>query len=182
MSRVLLAVLMMGATAIAASAQTPQPFPRPGSPPPPQTKPSQPPPAEPAQPTPQPAAPSQPGGAPTEATLGVPVYPGAQFITSYDAGRGQRYYLYGVVAPFAEMVTYYRTTLKQRGELLFESPATHMFEVGRYRDDAMAFPPSVTIKDYASGGAAGYPNPVNNPTTTHFPTIIQIVPAPAVAR
>jgi len=26
----------------------------------------------------------------TEALLGVPIYPGAQFITSYDAGRGQR--------------------------------------------------------------------------------------------
>ena len=29
--------------------------------------------------------------APTEATLGVPIYPGAQFLASYDAGRGQRY-------------------------------------------------------------------------------------------
>lgn len=181
MSRVLIAAVALLAASAVASAQTPQPFPRPGSPPPPSqpapptAKPSEP---SPAQPTPpQPA--SQAGGAPTEATLGVPVYPGAQFITSYDAGRGQRFYLYGVVATFSEMVTYYRTTLKQRGELLFESPATHMFEVGRYRDESMAFPPSVTIKDYASGGSAGYPNLVNNPTTTHFPTLIQIVPAPA---
>ena len=43
-------------------------------------------------------------GAPTEAMLGVPIYPSAQFITSYDAGRGQRFYLFGVGAPFAEMV------------------------------------------------------------------------------
>ena len=35
-------------------------------------------------------------GAPTEATLGVPIYPGAQFITSYDAGRGQRFYIFGI--------------------------------------------------------------------------------------
>jgi hypothetical protein len=28
--------------------------------------------------------------APTEQTLGLPIYPGAQFITSKDAGRGQR--------------------------------------------------------------------------------------------
>ena len=34
----------------------------------------------------------QRGRGPTEAMLGVPIYPGAQFIASYDAGRGQRYY------------------------------------------------------------------------------------------
>jgi hypothetical protein len=182
MPRVLIVALALVATAAAASAQTPQPFPRPGTPPPQPTgkpTPTQP---EPTRPAPTQPAPGQPDSAPTEATLGVPVYPGAQFIASYDAGRGQRYYLYGVVSPFSEMVTYYRTTLKQRGELLFESPATHMFEIARYRDDTMAFPPSVTIKDYASGGSAGYPNPVDNPSTTHFPTIIQIVPAPAAGR
>ena len=32
---------------------------------------------------------------PTEQQLGLPVYPGAQFIRSYDAGSGQRYYLFG---------------------------------------------------------------------------------------
>jgi hypothetical protein len=175
MSRSFFAALALLTAASVASAQTPQPFPRPGAPPP-QPAPSTPERTEPPQPTPAPS-----GGAPSEATLGVPVYPGAQFIKSYDAGRGQRFYLFGAVATFAEMVTYYRSTLKQRGELLFESPATHMFEVGRYREDAMAFPPSVTVKDYASGGSPGYPNPVNNPTTTHFPTIIQIVPSPAAA-
>ena len=36
--------------------------------------------------------------------LGVPIYPGAQFIASYDAGRGQRYYLFGTNASFAEIV------------------------------------------------------------------------------
>ena len=48
-------------------------------------------------------------GAPTEATLGFPIYPTAQFIASYDAGRGQRYYIFGATAPFAELVAYYRT-------------------------------------------------------------------------
>ena len=46
---------------------------------------------------------------PTEATLGVPIYPGAQFIASYDAGRGQRYYIFGSAATFVDLVTYYRT-------------------------------------------------------------------------
>ena len=38
-----------------------------------------------------------------------PVYPSAQFLSAYDAGRGQRYLLYGTTASFAEIVAYYRT-------------------------------------------------------------------------
>ena len=86
--------------------------------------------------------------------------------------------MYGVSLPFAEMVTYYRTALKTRGEVLFETPPTHQFETGRFRDETMAFPPSVTIKDYTFGGAAGYPNPKRGTQPERFPTIIQIVPAP----
>ena len=40
--------------------------------------------------------------------LGVAIYPTAQFLASYDAGRGQRYYLFGTTASFAELVGYYR--------------------------------------------------------------------------
>ena len=54
-------------------------------------------------------------GAPTEATLGVPIYPGAQFIASYDAGRGQRYYLFGSAASFVDLVTYYRHGAEAEG-------------------------------------------------------------------
>ena len=72
--------------------------------------------------------------------LGVPVHPGAQFLASYDAGQGQRYYLFGSAATFADLVAYYRNVLKQRGELVFDEPATHMFEVGRFREETMAFP------------------------------------------
>ena len=39
-------------------------------------------------------------------------------------------------------------------------------------------PPSVTIKDYTSSGATGYPNPKPGAQPERFPTIIQIVPAP----
>ena len=150
---------------------SPRPFPAPSQKP-----------ATPPAPPPQPGAPTGPrgvqGGAPTEATLGAPIYPTAQFITSYDAGRGQRFYLFGVTLPFAEIVQYYRTALKTRGDLLFESPPTHQFDIGRFRDEVMAFPPSVTIKDYTFGGSAGYPNPVRGGEPERFPTIIQIVPAP----
>jgi hypothetical protein len=108
----------------------------------------------------------------------VAVYPAAQFITSYDAGRGQRYYLYGATATFAEIVQYYRTLLRQRGELVFEEPPVHQFDLGRFREETMAFPPSVTVKDYTWGGHAGYMNPKRGAQPARFPTIIQIVPNP----
>jgi hypothetical protein len=107
--------------------------------------------------------------------LGVPVYPGAQYLTSYDAGRGQRYYIFGSAASFVDLVTYYRSTLKQRGELVFEVPATHQFDVGKYREETMAFPSGVTIKDFQSAVSQGYPNPKPGGQPARFPTIIQIV-------
>lgn len=124
-----------------------------------------------------PALPSDPS-APTEAVLGVPIYPTAQFLASYDAGRGQRYYVFGTSAAYAELVTYYRTILKERGNQVFEQPPTHVFEVGRFREETMAFPPSVTVKDWTWGGSAGYPNPKPGAQPPRFPTIIMIVPAP----
>lgn len=113
---------------------------------------------------------------PTEATLRLPVYPAAQFLASYDAGRGQRYYIFGSTASFVELVTYYRTLLKQRGNLVFDVPATHQFEVGRFREDTMAFPPGVVIKDYQSEVSPGYPNPKPGGQPATYPTLIQIVP------
>jgi len=151
----------------------PQPFPRPGASQP--ARPPQPPPQQPGAPPSQPA-PIRPDAAPTEAMLGVPIYPGAQFIASYDAGRGQRYYIFGSAASFVELVAYYRTILKQRGELVFDVPATHEFDVGRFREETMAFPPGVTIKDYQSDVSQGYPNPKPGGQPARFPTLLQIVP------
>jgi hypothetical protein len=151
----------------------PQPFPRPATPPTGQPARPAPPPVPPSEAQP---APPKPGGAPTEAMLGVPIYPGAQFIASYDAGRGQRYYIFGSAASFVDLVTYYRTALKQRGELVYDVPATHEFDVGRFREETMAFPPGVTIKDYQSDVSQGYPNPKPGGQPARFPTVIQIVP------
>ncbi len=116
--------------------------------------------------------------APSEATLGVALYPAAVFLTSYDAGRGQRYYLFGSTSSFSEMVAYYRTLLKERGTLVYEQPQTHIFETGRYNEDTMAFPPSVTVKDYTWGGSPGLLNPTPGAQPERFPTVIQIVPTP----
>jgi hypothetical protein len=150
----------------------PQPFPRPGP-----ARPAPQPPAKPAPAAPQPAATTVPEGSPSLGVLGIPVYPGAHFLASYDAGRGQRYYLFGATASFVDVVTYYRLALKQRGELVFDVPATHEFDVGRFREETMAFPPGVTVKDFQSSVSEGYPNPKPGGEPARFPTVIQIVPA-----
>jgi len=167
-------------------AQTPQPFPKPGT-----TKPATPaaPPSTTAPPATAPQAPARspvapptqsppgPNDVPTEATLGVQIYPGADFLGSFDAGKGQRYYLFGTNASFTEIVNYYKIALKQKGELVFDEPAVHEFDIGKFKEETMAFPPSVTVKDYAWGGSAGYLNPKRGKTPERYKTIIQIVPA-----
>ena len=169
------AVLITGLASATVLTQTPAPFPRPGSPD--RTTPQTPPPVKPVPPAqPAPATSAQPAGAPTEQMLGVPIYPGAEFLMSYDAGRNQRYYLFGTNTPFADIVSYYRTTLKQRGELVYDEPPIHEFDVGRYREETMAFPPGVTVKDYTWGGSQGFLNPKRGAEPARFKTIIMIVP------
>ena len=169
-------LLLLALGASPALAQVPQPFPKPADP----SNPG-------AQAPPKVEAPQKPGAAPsalpatpapTEATLGFPVYPSAEFIASYDAGRGQRYHLFGTNVPFAQIVEYYKAILKQRGELVYDEPPIHMFEVGRFREETMAFPPGVTVKDYAWAGSLGYLNPKRGAEPARFKTIIQIVPPP----
>lgn len=141
--------------------------------------------------TPAPTAPAVPPAAaalfpaeptPSEAQLGVPVYPGATFLRSFDAGQGQRYYLFGSTASFGELVLYYKNALRKGGDLVYDEPPVHMFEVGRFREETMAFPPGVTVKDYTWGGAKGYLVPIPGATPTRYPTIIQIVPVVGSAR
>ena len=186
MVRLLLVVAFVTSLAAVSRAQTPQPFPRAGTPQSPRTTPA-PTPASPAPATLPPEAPADAQSAkadpnaPAAAVLGVAVYPTAQFLASYDAGRGQRYYLFGTTASFAELVGYYRTQTGEKGDLVFKDPPTHMFTGGtlaRYREETMAFPPSVTVKDWTSGGSPGYPNPKIGAQPQRFPSVIMIVPPP----
>ena len=50
------------------------------------------------------------------------------------------------VRELARATAFYRDMLGMK--LLFEVPPTHAFEVGRFREETMAFPPGVTVKDY----------------------------------
>jgi len=196
-------VLALALLSAPISGQTPQPFPRAGEQPrtqrpadppvntgstaqQPTSKPiaqpaTQTPPVPAAVQTPPAQAPADPN-APAAAVVWFPVYPSAQFLASYDAGRNQRFYLYGTTAPYAEIVAYYRTQLDERGNQVFKEPIpTHMFEVGRFREETMAFPPGVTVKDWSLNGSPGYPNTRRGAQPARFPTIIMIVPPPPVA-
>ena len=150
----------------------PQPFPGSGRSPEPATVPQ-----PPTAPAAEPIA-TRPAS-PTEPPPGLPVYPAAEFIDAFDAGLGQRYYLYGTNAPYADIVTYYKNLLKTGGRELYRVPPMQQFDLGRFDDESMVYPPSVVVKDYTWNNSAGY-LAVSGTTEKRFKTIIQIVPVTAV--
>jgi hypothetical protein len=164
------ALLLLGCSGSAVAQTQTQTRPKPATPP------VQAPPA----PAPKAPAPSPQEQPPSADSLGVPPFHQAMhFIESFDAGGGQRFYLFGANASFSDIVAYYQSVLKQRGELVFDEPAVHMFDLIRFREETMTFPPSVTVKDYTWGGMQGYPNPKPNAEPARFRTVVQIVPIPA---
>jgi hypothetical protein len=176
----LIGVTVLSMTVTPLFGQTPRPFPRAGAPTAPAPREQVAPPQAPAPSAPRAVDP----GEPTATTLGAPIHPSAQFLNSYDAGAGQRYYLFGVPASFAEVVGYYQTQIGQRGELIFKDPPTHQFNgepFVRYRSETMVFAPGVTVKDWTSGGSPGYPNPRRGAQPARFPTIVMIVTPPPAA-
>jgi hypothetical protein len=170
--------------ALGQSLPVPQPFPGAGSapanPPARSGRPQDPPAAAtPAQPPASaPAVLSASAATPPSAeTLGnAPVYPAAEFLEAFDAGNGQHYYIFGTNQSYADIVNYYRNALRSGGREIFKAPATQQFDLGRYDEDRMAYPPSVVVKDYTWNGSAGYLF-VSGTTETRYKTIIQIVPA-----
>ena len=169
-------MLLVAVSAMAVTVSTqqrqpvPRPFPTPADPGEARSRPPQP--TIPSDPT------TPPAEAPTEATLGAPVYPASEYIASYDAGRGQRFYLFGTNQSFGEMVRYYTAVLDDGGDRVFNAPATHQFETARFRDERMDYRPSVTVKDYTWNGSAGYLNPKIGAEPERFITVIQFTTAP----
>ena len=150
--------------------QVPQPFPRPGT--------GQP--AQPARPAPPPTTPRHPPAPPPRRPAPEAAadrsharradFPGAQFIASYDAGRGQRYYIFGSPATFVDLVAYYRTVLKQKGELGLRRaghPRVRRRQVSR-RDDGVSA--GRDDQDFQSDISQGYPNPKPGGQPARFPT------------
>lgn len=163
------AVFVALALTAAPAQDPPRPRPFPGAPPPPATQPAQP---------DQPAAPQAAVQGGVDINTGVALYPDAVLLGTYEAGPGQPFYVYGSQSTYANVVEFYRGTLKDRGRQLFGGPM-HQFDLGRYRRETMTLQPAVTVKDYLWNGREGYIH-VNGLASTKYPTIIQIVPAPAV--
>lgn len=110
----------------------------------------------------------------------VPIYPTAAFLESFDAGQGQQYHLYGTNQGYQEIVAYYRNVLDTGGREIYSAPAMRQFDLGRYDDERMAYPPSIVVKDYAWNGSPGYLH-VAGTAETRYRTIIQVVPPAPVA-
>jgi hypothetical protein len=176
MHRLLTVVALVAVTAAPVFGQTPQPFPRANAPQQPNPAPAQPAPAPAQSQAAQPTATADPN-VPPDRMVGFPVFPGAQFLADYEAGKGQRYYLYGTLASYAEVVKHYQSMMRDRGTQVYAEPATHTF-AERFREETMAFPPGVTVKDWTSGGSKGYPNGKLGAEPARFPTVIMIVPPP----
>jgi hypothetical protein len=175
--------LLLAAAGAAQTSQAPpvpRPFPGATPAPPPGTKP-----ADPATTTGSKSAPATAKPAAPETTTQTNTaqggaapfaYPGSEFLSSFDAGRDQRLYIYGTNASFAEILLYYKGALKAgSGRELMKTPAMQQFDIGRFDEDTMAYPPSVVVKDYTWNNSPGYLF-VNGTTEKRFKTIIQIVP------
>lgn len=160
----------------------PQPFPGAGTPPS-TGRPAAPPPAATPPSTPEaqrvpvraPVTPAPPVAQAPMLPTSVPVYPAAEYLETFDAGSGQQYYLYGTNLSYADIVAYYKTALKTGGRELYKSPGMHQFDLGKFQDDRMAYPPSIVVKDYAGEGSPGYLF-VSGTSEKRYNTIIQIVP------
>jgi hypothetical protein len=168
--------------ALAAQGQStfiPKPFPQPGQPP--ATAP-----AKATDPAPGPARPSAAQtsapaqaivGKPTEADLGVSIYPSSEYLDSFDAGRNQRAYLFGTNDTYADVIAFYKR-LRGGGRELFKSPAMQQFDLDvKYKEETMAFPPAVIVKDYGSANGDGYLF-VDGVREKRFKTIVEVVTPP----
>lgn len=113
------------------------------------------------------------------------LFPGSEFLESFDGGTGQRIYLFGTNTPYADVVAFYRRELKG-GTELFKEPAMQQFDLPgvKYQKDIMATPPGVVVKDYTWSGVNGGVTPgfvfVDGTTPKRFFTVVQIVSAPPV--
>jgi hypothetical protein len=100
----------------------------------------------------------------------------ADYLESFDTGKGQRYYLFGSNDAYADVVAYFKTQIRGGSRELFKTPGMFWFDLpGRVSESS--FPPSVVVKDYTWGTLDGYLF-VDGASSRRYKTIIQIVPAP----
>jgi hypothetical protein len=146
--------------------QTPVPKPFPTGTQPPTTKP-----LGPIIPT---ASAQQDGAAVDPRLTGIPIYPGAELLSSFDTGRGQYVFLLGSNMSYTDIVGFYKGHLRNSGSEVFRTPPMQQFDLGPFRSETMAYRPSVVVKDY-SIDSQGYLH-VAGTTEKRYRTVIQIVP------
>lgn len=154
----------------------PKPAPFPGTMPPPSTSKPAPQTGKPVSPTATPAAATPQDGSAVDARLaGVPIFPGAELLSSFDTGRGQAVFTFGTDLPYSDIVAYYKTQLRSSGTEIFRAPLMQQFDLGPFRAETMAYRPSVVVKDYSAPDSTGYLH-VSGTTEKRYRTVIQIVP------
>jgi len=166
----------IAAALLFAQATTPVPKPFPTTTPAPST--SKPAPQTQTQ-TQKPAGPGvtpQDGAAVDPRLAGVPIYPGAELLSSFDAGNGQWLFTFGSEMPISDIVAYYKTQLRSSGTEVFRVPLIQQFDLGSFKSETMTYRPGVVVKDYGSPDSQGYLH-VTGTTEKRFRTVIQIVPA-----
>jgi hypothetical protein len=168
----LLTVIASGALAFScadafAQTTTPVPKPFPTSAPAPTTKP--------VAPGQAPAVSPQDGGNLDPRLAGIPIYTGAELLSSFDTGRGQWLFTFGTDMPYSDVIAFYKSQVRSSGTEIFKTPLVHQFDLGQFRSETMVYRPGVVVKDY-SGDTQGYLH-VTGTTEKRYRTVIQIVPA-----
>ena len=163
------ATLALDAAGLHAQATTPvpKPFPTSSPTPAPAAKPG----------TPAQAAPVSPqdGGNLDPRLAGIPIYPGAELLSSFDTGRGQWVFTLGTDMPYSDIVAYYKNQIRSSGTEIFKTPLIHQFDLGQFRSETMVYRPGVVVKDYSTD-TQGYLH-VTGTVEKRYRTVIQIVPA-----
>ena len=114
--------------------------------------------------------------------LGVALYPGSQYLGAFDAGRGQKFYLYGTSASFVGD----RRVLSRAPEGT-RRPRVRRPGDARVRHRALSrghdgVPAERHDQGFSVRGVAGVSESKARRDAGEFPTIIQIVPVPGAER
>jgi hypothetical protein len=174
---VVLATSALAAQTAPPPAQTPvpRPTPFPGSAPPPATTPKPATPAADGVAAPQCAS---AGSAPTDPLLaGIPLYPCAVYLETFDVGTNQRLFAFGTNDAYLDVVQFYKTQLKKSGEEVSKLPAIYQFERGAFDSGTMTQRPGIIVKDYAWPAVTDAYLHVSGTTGTRYRTVIQVIPA-----
>lgn len=106
---------------------------------------------------------------------GVPIYPGASFLESFDLGNGQWVFTFGTNDVYAGVVAFYKEQVGKSTEVSRNTPSIQQFDLGAFDSGRMAQRPSVLVKDFTWPDPAGYLH-VSGATETRYKTLIQIIP------